>query len=158
MSKILVTYYTRSGHTQRMAEAIFNELKELGATVDLVKVDDINYAALPEYDAFIIGSPNYFGTMTGEVKTFFDKSVRHYRKLNGKVAAAFTSEGMIGGGGDAVVLDILKACLVHGMVTQGYTEIGHWGPVSIGDPDKRVLDECMVLAKDTFELVNKLFS
>lgn len=157
MSKILVVYYSKSGHTKKMAETVHNELKTLGANADIVDVTDIDYASLLLYDAFIIGSPNYFGTMAGEVKVFIDKSVRHYRKLTGKVAAAFTSEGMLGGGGDTVVLDILKSCLVHGMVVQGYTEIGHYGPVAIGEPNERALEECRVLAKETFVLTEKLF-
>jgi NAD(P)H dehydrogenase (quinone) len=157
MAKMLVIYYSRTGHTKKMAECIYDELKGLNAEVDMVNVTDVDINDITSYDAFIIGSPNYFGTMAGEIKDFFDKSVKHYRKLSGKIAAAFTSEGMIGGGGDTVVLDILKSCLVHGMVVQGYTEIGHYGPVAIGDPDKRSLDECKILAKNTYDLIKRLF-
>ncbi len=113
MAKILVLYYSRTGHTKTMATTIFDELKTCNAEADLINLKDLYYNTLPEYDAFIIGSPNYFGSMTGEMKSFFDKSVMHYKKLNGKLATAFTSEGIIGGGGDTVLLDILKACMVH---------------------------------------------
>lgn len=157
MAKTLIVYYSRTGHTKTMAEAVYEELRELGADVDIKNVEEVDVKGITSYDAFIIGSPNYFGTMAGEIKTFIDKSVMHYRKLTGKVAAAFTSEGMLGGGGDTVVLDILKSCLVHGMVVQGYTEIGHYGAVAIGEPNERALVECKFLAKNTHELTKKLF-
>ena len=47
-----------------------------------------------------------------EVKKFIDESVKYYRKIEGKLVAAFTSTGMIGGGGETVCLDILKAFLI----------------------------------------------
>ncbi len=156
MPKILVIYFSKTNHTKKMAEEIYDELKNCDAKIDLVDVSNLDYDSIPSYDAYIIGSPNYFGTMAAEIKLFFDKSVRYFKKLEGKVAAAFTSAGMIGGGGDAVVLDILKACLVHGMVVKGETRIGHFGPVAIGDPDERALKECRFLAKDIYELTQKL--
>ena len=157
MVKILILYYSRTGHTKKMAEEIYDELKGSDAKVDLIPVGELNYDTLPSYNAFIIGSPNYFGTMASEIKLFFDKSVKFYKKLNGKVGAAFTSEGMIGGGGDTVVLDILKACLVHGMVIKGYTNIGHYGPVAIQEPDERAKKEVRILAKEVLDLTKKLF-
>jgi len=148
MKKVLVAYYSRSGNTEKMAKIIAEELSKKNISVDLKRVEEIEIDSLPNYDGYIIGSPNYFGTMAAEVKKFIDDSVKYYRKIEGKLVAAFTSTGMIGGGGETVCLDILKAFLIHGCLCLGFTRLGHYGPVSIGKPDERV-------SKEIKEMVNK---
>lgn len=147
MKKALVTYYSQSGNTQMMAQLIADCLRSQGVEADLIPVQEVDIDTLPGYDGFIVGSPNYFGTMAWPVKKLIDDSIKYFRKLEGKVVAAFTSEGMIGGGGDLVVLDILKAFLIHGCVVQGLTRAGHFGPVSIGAPDERIEKEVAVLGE-----------
>jgi len=125
-------------------------------SVDLKKVEEIEIDSLPNYDGYIIGSPNYFGTMAAEVKKFIDESVKYYRKIEGKLVAAFTSTGMIGGGGETVCLDILKAFLIHGCLCLGFTRLGHYGPVSIGKPDERVSKEIKEMTNKYAEILNIL--
>ena len=156
MKTVLVTYYSRSGHTKKMAELIFAALTARGIKADLISVEDVQIDTLPGYDGFIVGSPNYFGTMAWPVKKFIDDSVKYYKKLEGKAAAAFTSEGLIGGGGDAVLLDILKTFLIHGCVVQGLTGIGHFGPVAIGAPDERIEKEVKILVERFSALLERL--
>ena len=156
MKTVLVTYYSRSGHTKKMAELISDALTARGIKADLIPVEEVQIDTLPGYDGFIVGSPNYFGTMAWPVKKFIDESVKYYKKLEGKAAAAFTSEGIIGGGGDAVLLDILKTFLIHGCVVQGLTGIGHFGPVAIGAPDERIEKEVKILVERFSVLLEKL--
>jgi len=156
MKTVLVTYYSRSGNTRKMAELIFEGLTARGIKADLIMVEDVPIDSLPGYDGFIVGSPNYFGTIAWPVKKFIDESVKYYKKLDGKAAAAFTSEGIIGGGGDAVLLDILKTFLIHGCVVQGLTGVGHFGPVAIGAPDERIEKEVQILVDRFSKLLEKL--
>lgn len=156
MKSVLVTYYSRSGNTKRMAELISEGLTALGAKVDLIPVEEVPIDALPGYDGFVVGSPNYFGTMAWPIKKFIDESIKYYKKLDGRAAAAFTSEGIIGGGGDTVVLDILKCFLVHGCVVQGLTGAGHFGPVAIGAPDERIEKEVKVFVNSFGALLEKV--
>lgn len=156
MKKALVTYYSQSGNTRKMAELIADFLTSKGIQADLVPVQEVDIDSLPSYDGFLVGSPNYFGTMAWPVKKFIDDSIKYFRKLDGKVAAAFTSEGMIGGGGDLVLLDILKAFLIHGCIVQGLTTVGHFGPVSIGAPDERIKKEVAVLGEGFCSLLNRM--
>ena len=156
MKTVLVTYYSRSGDTRKMAELIFEGLTARGIKADLIMVEDVPIDSLPGYDGFIVGSPNYFGTIAWPVKKFIDESVKYYKKLDGKAAAAFTSEGIIGGGGDAVLLDILKTFLIHGCVVQGLTGVGHFGPVAIGAPDERIEKEVQILVDRFSKLLEKL--
>ncbi len=156
MKKVLVAYYTRGGNTRKMAEIISEFIKAKGVDVTISSVEEVNIDALPEYDGYIVGSPNYFGSMAYPVKKFFDDSVKYFKKLEGKLAAAFCTTGMIGGGGETVVLDILKAFLIHGCVVQGLCAAGHYGPVSIGSPDERIKKEAEILAEKFVSLLNKL--
>ncbi|GAB6183827.1 flavodoxin family protein [Thermodesulfovibrio hydrogeniphilus] len=156
MKRVLVVYYSRSGNTEKMAKMIAEDLSKKNVAVDLKKVEEVNVDSLPEYDGYIIGSPNYFGTMAAEVKKFIDESVKYYRKIEGKLVAAFTSTGMIGGGGETVCLDILKAFLIHGCLCLGFTRLGHYGPVSIGKPDDRVEKELKEMASKYAEVLNRI--
>ncbi|MCS7215184.1 MAG: flavodoxin domain-containing protein [Thermodesulfovibrio sp.] len=156
MKKILVAYYSRTGNTEKMAKMIAQGLKEKGINVDLKKVEEVNIDSLTEYSGYIIGSPNYFGTMAAEVKKFIDESVKYYRKIEGKLVAAFTSTGMIGGGGETVCIDILKAFLIHGCICLGFTRLGHYGPVAIGKPDERVEKEISEMVNKYVEILNRI--
>jgi NAD(P)H dehydrogenase (quinone) len=156
MKRVLVTYYSRSGNTKKLAGLIAEGLGARGVTVDLISVEEVDIDTLPGYDGFIVGSPNYFGTIAWPVKKFIDESVKYYKQLEGKAAAAFTSEGIIGGGGDAVLLDILKTFLIHGCVVQGLTGVGHFGPVAIGAPDERVNKEVEIFTERFRLLLKKL--
>ena len=137
MKTVLVTYYSRSGHTRKMAELIAEALTGRGVKADLIPVEEVQIDTLPGYDGFFVGSPNYFGTMAWPIKKFID-------------------EGIIGGGGDAVLLDILKTFLIHGCVVQGLTGIGHFGPVAIGAPDERIEKEVKILVERFSALLEKL--
>jgi len=156
MKKVLVTYYSRTGNTEKMAKIIAQGLADKGIDVDLKKVEEVKIDTLTEYDGYIIGSPNYFGTMAAEVKKFIDESVKYYRKIEGKLVAAFTSTGMIGGGGETVCLDILKAFLIHGCLCLGFTRLGHYGPVSIGKPDERIERELAEMVNKYVEILNRI--
>lgn len=153
MPKILIIYYSRTSNTEQMAQAVQKGVKEEEVEVVTKKVEDTVPEELVGYDGIIVGSPCYFGTMAGEIKTFFDKSVSHFGKLKGKVGGAFASSGILGGGNETTVLDILKALLVHGMIIQGDTDTGHYGPVAIGTPDKHAQEECVRLGQRVAQLV-----
>lgn len=156
MKKVLLVYYSRSGNTENMAKMIAKGLSEKKVIIDLKRVEEVNIDSLPEYDGYIIGTPNYFGTMAAEIKKFIDDSVKYYRKIEGKLVAAFCSTGMIGGGGETACLDILKAFLIHGCLCLGFTRLGHYGPVAIGKPDDRVEKEIKEMVDKYVEFLNRL--
>jgi len=157
MARALVCYHSRTGNTQKMAMRIAEVLKEEGLEVELKKVKDVAPQELLEYDCLIFGSPTYYGTMAADLKKLIDDSVRHHGKLRGKVGGAFSSSANVGGGNETTVLDILKALIIHGMVVRGVHRGDHYGPVAIGRPDKRALDNCEDYAKNLASLTKKLF-
>ncbi|MDI9519285.1 MAG: flavodoxin [Bacillota bacterium] len=57
MSKIAVVYWSGTGNTKMMAEAIFEGAKSNGAEVDLFTVSEFNVSQLEEYDTLALGCP-----------------------------------------------------------------------------------------------------
>lgn len=157
MAKLLITYYSRTGNTQKMAEAVAAGARAVaGVEVELRPVAELSPDDLLQADGIIMGSPVYYGTVAAELKQFVDESVKHHGKLIGKVGGAFASSGAIGGGTETTVLDILKAMLIHGMIVQGDPGGSHYGAVAFGAPDERGRKECRKLGKRVAELALKL--
>ena len=156
MPKVLIIYYSRTGNTKAMATAVEEGVKSEGLDVQLKDVKDVSPRELLEYEGIIIGSPTYYGTMAGQIKLLLDESVKYHGKLAGKVGGAFSSSGILGGGNETTVLDILKALLIHGMIIQGSPMGPHYGPVAIGKPDTGNRNQCIELGKSVAQLVKRL--
>ncbi len=69
--KILVTYATKYGSTQGVAEAIAQELQTMGHAVDLVPSRDVK--SLDGYRAVVLGSPLYIGNILGDASRFLSR-------------------------------------------------------------------------------------
>jgi NAD(P)H dehydrogenase (quinone) len=155
MAKVLVIYYSRSGNTKKMAEYVLEGLKKEGAEATLKDVKDVEADELLKYDAIVIGSPTYYGSMSAQIKKLLDDSVEFHGKLEGKVGAAFASSANTAGGNETTVLDILNAMLIHGMIIQGDPQGDHYGPAAIGSPDARATKECIRLGSRVAKLAKK---
>jgi NAD(P)H dehydrogenase (quinone) len=156
MAKALIVYYSRSGNTRKMAETIAEGVKKEEVAVDVRDVKDVTPDDLRAFDAIVVGSPTYYGSMAAEIKKLFDDSIRFHGKLDGKIGAAFASSANIGGGNETTILDILNAMLIHGMIVQGDAKGDHYGPVAIGAPDERALKECLRAGARIARLAKKL--
>ena len=156
MPKILIVYYSRTGNTKKMAEAVAEGVKEEKADVAVKDVKDVKVDELLEYDGIIIGSPTYYGTLAAEIKKLLDDSVAFHGQLEGKAGGAFTSAGNIGGGNETTILSILEAMLIHGMVVQGTPRGDHYGPVAVGAPDERAKKQCRELGSRVARLAKRL--
>lgn len=120
--KILVTYHSLSGNTERMAEAVVEGAKSVPNTVVVLKrVSLVTAEDLFSSDAVIVGSPVYWSNMSGEVKTFFDNwqfkfGVFPEFKMKNKVGAAFATGGQVSSGKEVTMLTILAAMLGNHMI------------------------------------------
>ena len=120
--KVLVTYHSLSGNTERMAEAVAAGAKSAPATqVILKRVAHVTADELLSADAVVVGSPVYWSNMSGEVKTFFDNwqfkfGVFPEFKMKNKVGAAFATGGQISSGTEMTMLTILAAMLGNQMI------------------------------------------
>jgi flavorubredoxin len=93
--KILIVYYSNSGNTEKMANAIAEGLK----TVRGVDVELKQYEApqrLVEYDGILIGTPTYHHNMTNNIKNFLEEAAFHQIDLRDKFGTAFGSYGWSG--------------------------------------------------------------
>jgi NAD(P)H dehydrogenase (quinone) len=158
MPKALLVYYSRSGNTAEMAEYVKQGLAKGGVDVVSKAVADTKPEELLEYDAVVMGSPTYYGTMAAELKKLLDDSVKFHGKLEGKVGGAFTSSGALAGGNETTILHIIGAMLVHGMVVQGDPRSDHYGPVAVGKPDDRSQKACVRYGERVAALVHRLAS
>lgn len=156
MPKTLILYYSRTGNTKKMAEYVAEGVRSENVEVEVRDVSNIKVDNLLEYDAIIVGSPTYCGSMAGELKELFDESARIHGKLDGKVGAAFSSSAQVGGGNETTILSILNAMLIHGMIVQGDWKGDHYGPVAIGSPDDRAEKMCIRIGNRVAQLVKKL--
>lgn len=125
-AKILIAYYSYSGNTKEVAEAIQKitgsdlfEIKtegsypeEYNAMVQQAKkeINDnfrpkltTSVADIAQYDTIFIGSPNWWGTITPQVSSFLAEY-----DLSGKNIIPFITHG--GGGVQNTVADLTKQC------------------------------------------------
>jgi NAD(P)H dehydrogenase (quinone) len=120
--KVLVTYHSLSGNTERMAEAVVDGVKSVsGAEAILKRVGKVTADDLFSADAVVVGSPVYWSNMSGEVKTFFDNwqfkfGVFPDFKMKNKIGAAFATGGQMSSGKEVTMLTILAAMLGNQMI------------------------------------------
>ncbi|NLW44342.1 MAG: flavodoxin family protein [Syntrophomonadaceae bacterium] len=111
--------------------------------------------SLGRADGIIIGSPVYFGTVSGQLKAFWDKtrSLRSGKRLLNVVGGAIAVGGSPYGGQETAVQAIHHMMLVHGMlvVGDGYIDddCGHLGAMANRPAleDVHALERVEVLAK-----------
>ncbi|MGL4767214.1 MAG: NAD(P)H:quinone oxidoreductase [Formosimonas sp.] len=138
---ILVLFYSRGGHTQRLAELITQGIESIGGidarlrTVPPVAVqtetalppipptgapyattDDLSHCC-----GLAMGSPTHFGNMAAPLKHFIDQTSGLWLAggLTGKPASVFTSTGSLHGGQELTLLTMAIPLLHHGMVWVG---------------------------------------
>jgi NAD(P)H dehydrogenase (quinone) len=120
--KVLVTYHSLSGNTERMAEAVVDGVKSISGTEAILKrVGKVTADDLFSADAVVVGSPVYWSNMSGEVKTFFDNwqfkfGVFPDFKMKNKIGAAFATGGQLSSGKEVTMLTILAAMLGNQMI------------------------------------------
>jgi NAD(P)H dehydrogenase (quinone) len=99
MPKIVVVYFSRTGNTEKMANAVAEGAKEAGAGVVTKKAELVTIEELVAADAIAFGSATSWGYMGGRLKDVFENMLVKARdKFNGKPYAVFMSAGVIDSG------------------------------------------------------------
>jgi NAD(P)H dehydrogenase (quinone) len=141
MAKVLVLYYSAYGHIEKMAYAVAEGAKSAGADVTVKRVpelvpEDVARAShfkldqeapiakpdeLDQYDAIIVGSGTRYGTVTSQMRNFWDQTGGLWAggKLVGKLGSVFTSSATQHGGQETTILGFLPTFLHHGMAVAG---------------------------------------
>ena len=141
---VLVTYHSASGNTEKMAQGVAEGVKVVSDTTAVLKrVGDVTEADLLSCDALIVGSPVYFGNMSGEVKTFFDNwskfGLFRDRKMRNKVGSAFATGAALSNGKELTVLSMFAAMLINQMIV--VSGGGGFGASATTGPDSPGIDE-----------------
>ena len=111
MTSIAIVYFSATGHTQQVAEAVAEGAKSLaGAIVTLYRIvgEDIEHGrwknesiveALNAADAIVFGTPTYMGGYSAQFKAFIDAcgGIWYQQGWKDKIGAGFThSQGLSG--------------------------------------------------------------
>jgi len=157
--QILVLFFSRTGVTKRLAEAVAAGVEQVeGASVLLKSSAEVTRQDFVDSAGIIAGSPSYYGSMAGEMKWVIDGLNPVRPKLEGKVGAAFATSWNQSGGKETTLLSILQAFLICGMVVVGdpLEANGLYGVACGGDPDPRTLKNAERLGKRVAELARRL--
>lgn len=92
MSKIMVVYWSGTGNTEKMAEAVAKGAEGKGASVECRNVSSVSVADLAGYDVVALGSPSMGVEVIeeGEMEPFFSEALPG---LKGKKVGIFGSYG-----------------------------------------------------------------
>ncbi|MFH1741606.1 MAG: flavodoxin domain-containing protein [bacterium] len=156
MPKVLITYFSHSGTTEKLARLIAEGVRDGGIEVIVKPVSQTETSELLQYDGIIVGSPAYYGTMAAPVKRFFDESAQFHGRLDGKAGAAFACSANLASGVEATVTNILYAMLAHGMVVQGDPRGNHFGAASLEQVGPREEDNARRQGRRFADLVTRL--
>jgi NAD(P)H dehydrogenase (quinone) len=157
--QVLVLYYSRSGNTRKLAEAVCRGVESVeGVRCLLRSTDEVSKTEFVESAGLIAGSPVYFGGMAAELKKIFDDFVGVRKEMENKVGAAFATGGDASGGKETTIISILQAMLIYGMVVVGdpLSATGHYGVACVGSPDAGVRQNAEKLGMRVAELVKRL--
>ncbi|MDN3613569.1 MAG: NAD(P)H:quinone oxidoreductase [Vibrio gallaecicus] len=171
--KILVLYYSRHGSTQALARQIARGIESIPDCEAVLRtVEDITphgepiepivtLAELRECDGLALGSPVWFGNMSGSMKHFWDSTTPLW--VNGdlidKPACVFTSSSSLHGGQETTQQTMMLPLLHHGMMILGipYSEPLLHTTQSGGTPyGASSTGHSASLTKDEMELAQKL--
>lgn len=148
--QILILYFSRSGNTKKLAEAIADGVKSVSGVEALVK-DTVSVTKddFLDSEGIIAGSPVYFGSMAAELKGVFDRFVTIRQKMGNKIGAAFATSGDQSGGKETTMLSIIEALLIYGMIIVGdpLDATGHYGVSCTGAPDEKIQAHAAKLGK-----------
>ena len=61
--KVLILYYTKTGHTLEAANATAEGIRSAGSEADLIAAQDFDAVQLAGYDALIVASPCWAGSV-----------------------------------------------------------------------------------------------
>lgn len=139
MSKVSVVYWSQSGNTQAMAEAVGKGAADAGAEVSVVYVGDASVNDLKDGKAFALGCPAMGAEVLeeGEMEPFVSE-VEAFAA--GKKIGLFGSYGWGDGQWMRDWVDRMNAA--------GATVVGGEGVICQEMPDEEALEACRTLGKE----------
>jgi NAD(P)H dehydrogenase (quinone) len=133
MTNIAIVYFSGTGHTHLMAEAIATGAKQVaGNDVELLRItgaqivdgrwkDEGVLAKLQAADAIVFGSPTYMGGVAAQFKAFIDaaSAVWFGQGWKDKIAGGFTHSAGVSGDKQGTLLYLSINATQHSMIWVG---------------------------------------
>lgn len=137
MTEIAIVYFSGTGHTHLMAEAIGKGASQVaGTNVELLRItgdrivegrwqDDTMMAKLQAANAIVFGSPTYMGGVAAQFKAFIDaaSSVWFAQGWKDKIGGGFTHSSSPSGDKQGTLLYLATNALQHSMVWVGVDDM-----------------------------------
>ncbi len=142
MCRILVVYHSQTGNTRKMAESVVKGAQSIeNVEVILKRAKDATLKDLIVCDGLAIGTPEYFGYMSGMVKDFFDRTYNEARGRKGVFKKPYVVFVSAGNDGRGALSAIERLCI-------GYQFKKVFEPVvSRGEILPEILAKCEELGK-----------
>jgi NAD(P)H dehydrogenase (quinone) len=117
---VLITYYSQSGNTEKLAQAVAEGARSIEKVeVRLLSIEQVKPIDLLEASAIIVGSPVYNANVAPAVQEFINSWPFEGRPMRNKIGAAFSTGGGISIGEELVMLNMLHSMLIYGMIVVG---------------------------------------
>ena len=100
MQNIAIIYWSGTGNTEAMAEAVAKGVKQAGAAAELIEASTVDASSLNDYSALAFGCPA-MGSEVLEEEVFDPMFTSIESMLQGKKVALFGSYGWGDGTGTA---------------------------------------------------------
>ncbi len=137
MASVAIIYFSGSGHTQQMAEAVAEGARQVsGTTVHVLRVtgeqitngrwqDEAVMETLNQADAIVFGSPTYMGGVAAQFKAFLDAGSAAWfsQQWKDKLAGGFTHSSSLSGDKQGTLLYLSIYAAQHGMVWIGPSDL-----------------------------------
>ena len=118
--KVLITYYSESGHTALMAESVADGARKIsGAEVLLLTIEKTSAKDLVWADAIIVGSPVHSANIAAPVQEFIRTWPFNDQELRDKIGAVFVTGGGISAGEELAQLNLIHTMMVFNMIIVG---------------------------------------
>ncbi|NLD49309.1 MAG: flavodoxin family protein [Clostridiaceae bacterium] len=178
----------KNGNTRFLLDTVLEKAKSLGADTEIFEVQELLASAKHNFctvcstpcsgicykgtrleeayekmrlaDGIILGSPVYFGSVTAQLKAFFDKTrkLRSEKAFYNKIAAGVTTGTSRYGGQETAMKALHDIMLVEGMIIVGdgfiEDDCGHHGVCSQkpSNNDEFAIKRAEILGKRLFEV------
>lgn len=135
MKKAAVIYWSSTGNTEAMAEAVLAGMKDAGADAVILTPDQVDAASVGKYDAIAFGCPAMGSEMLEESE--FEPMFSSVKgSLGGKKVALFGSYGWGDGDWMQIWEDDCRAAGIN---------LVHESVICNGEPDAQALAKCKAL-------------
>ena len=165
MPTVAIVYFSATGNTKLMAEAIATGANTIpDTTADLFRItgeqitagrwqDDAMLNQISSAEAIVLGSPTYMGGVAAQLKSFIDAAgaIWMSQGWKNKIAGGFTHSGSPSGDKQGTLLYLATHAAQHGMIwignsllpdaDSGLNELGAFlGPMGHGHEEGHISD------------------